>query len=39
MSVPFIARVPETFDSPFPAGTPTIPNLTGLDLALENLMT
>jgi len=36
-SVPFIGRVPEEHDSPFPAGTPTITDLTGLDRALEAL--
>jgi len=37
-SVPFIGRVPENHDSPFPAETRTIPDLTGLDRALEGLV-
>ncbi len=37
-SVPFIGRVPKNHDSPFPASTPTISDLTGLDRALEDLV-
>ena len=36
-SIPFIGRVPKNHDNPFPAGTLVIPDLNGLNRALEDL--